>query len=68
MERPEPGQILERDGRQRKVVEVHGPDDCYTVVWKRPDNPYSAWRRSWCATWAEWVRGAKLVEAGKETE
>lgn len=66
MQRPEPGQVWERDGKRREVVRV---DDCgsgFFVSWCRPGT--AKVRECWCSTWDEWASKATLVEGSNGGE
>lgn len=72
-----PGQIWERDGKQREVVRIldfstekpvssffvaeNGLYDHAHIIWRKPGS--STERRCWCATWMNWFKEAKLVRS-----
>lgn len=60
MTKPEPGQVWERDGERREVI------DSMFGVWYV--NLYKI--RCWCSAiaWESWQSGAKLVERKEPTQ
>lgn len=65
MNKPKPGQIWERDGRQRIVEAVRDVTQAtYEVLWQSNQGGLrTTW--TWCWAWEEWARKAKLVENPK---
>ncbi len=56
---PQPGDVWERDGKRRVVDLVVGNPQSgfgYDVWWGGRKRP------TWCTTWEDWARHAKLIE------
>lgn len=58
---PQPGQVLEFDGRQRKVVEITEREGVMSVAWQRPGND---WRTYYVQInyWLKWAAKAQVVQ------
>jgi hypothetical protein len=53
---PQPGDIIRKGNKQRKVVTVYGNDIWYDV-------PGSTVRKlCWITTWRVWARGADVIQ------
>lgn len=65
MTQPLPGQVYERDGLRREVVDVQMQVCGVCIVWiaSNGGQPCSCWPR----TWNEWASKATLVETKHET-
>ncbi len=54
---PRPGDVLCKEGRTRRVVNVVG----LNIYWSR-GKPGSKVQCAWISTWREWARTADVVE------
>jgi hypothetical protein len=58
---PQPGQVFERDGKRREVVEVHRHHmQMPWIEWKRPGAGYSV-NGANILTWHNWAKKATEV-------
>ena len=58
------GQIFERDGKRRHVVQIEPQGIYWNVYWTRTNSPGEYPRRCWCKTWCDWAAKATLVQEG----